>query len=115
MGRTSREEKIKESRLSAEVLHYFLGAQRNPRALIELYYWSQEEHLVELMRAFVLLPEETKAALTTFLKLTTENSELVTASIPRNGTFVLESPQACHEIARTSTLPRPRKQLQVKH
>jgi hypothetical protein len=113
MGRTSR--KIKGSRLSAEVLHIFLGSQRNSRALIELYYWSQEEHLVDLMRAFVLLPDDTKAALTAFLKLSNEKSELVTASIPRNGSLMLESPRTCHEFARSSVLSPSKKQSPVKH
>ena len=85
-------------KLSPAALRYHIATRSNTQRLVELYYWSQEEQLVELMRAFTRLPDETKAALTSYLRLGIEKSDSIGVTIGENGSLILSSPQVCHEL-----------------
>lgn len=75
------------------VLRRLVATIRSPARIVELYYWSQERHLREVMRAFVMLPPKTQDALTAFLQLSSD-PEQVEASIDAQGRLVLSSPEA---------------------
>ena len=92
--------------LSLEALRYFIAAHCDPRILIELYYWSRERILVEHMREFVTLPEETKSSLIAFMKASKSN---ITTVKSKNGDLILSSPYT----SQVDSAERP--QPQVKH
>jgi hypothetical protein len=73
---------------------------RDPARLIELYYWSGEPELAEVMRQYMALPDEVRAALHAFLMLVADDPDSVTHRITREGEMILASP-ATAEIART--------------
>jgi hypothetical protein len=72
---------------------------RHPARLIELYYWSAENQLAEVMRQYIALPPEARAALHAFLLLTKTEPGCVTARIGANGELTLSAPAAA-ELAR---------------
>ena len=76
-----------------EVVRRLMTTIRSPARIVELYYWSQERHLRDLMRSFVMLPPRTQEVLLAFLQLTTDPG-LVNASIDAEGRMILSSPQA---------------------
>jgi hypothetical protein len=72
----------------------------NPAHLVEVYYWSREPELAEVMRQFIALPEPTRAALYAFLSMAKGNTDLVTISVSPNGDVTLSSP-VVSELMRT--------------
>lgn len=74
-----------------EVVRRLLATIQSPARVVELYYWSQERHLRDLMRAFVMLPPHTQDMLLAFLQLNTDH-EQVEATIDAEGRVVLSSP-----------------------
>ena len=57
--------------------------------LLELYYWSTEPDLLPVVRAFALLPSETRARLETFIRSADPNA--VRAKLGRDGQIRLTS------------------------
>lgn len=76
-----------------EVVRRLMTTIQSPARIVELYYWSQERHLRDLMRAFVMLPPRTQEVLLAFLQLNTD-PEQVEAAIDADGRIILSSPQA---------------------
>lgn len=74
-----------------EVVRRLLTTIQSPARVVELYYWSQERHLRDLMWAFVMLPPRTQDVLLAFLQLNTD-PEQVEAAIDAEGRLVLSSP-----------------------
>jgi hypothetical protein len=64
----------------------------NPARLVEIYYWSRQPELAEVMRQFIALPEPARAALYAFLSMAKGNSDLVTISVSPQGDITLSSP-----------------------
>ena len=58
---------------------------RHPARLIELYYWSAENELAEVMRQYIALPPEVRAALHAFLLLAKDEPGSVTTRIGARG------------------------------
>jgi hypothetical protein len=107
-------EKI-DDELLPQALLYHIATRSNTQHLIELYYWSQEEHLVELMRAFIRLPDETKSALASYLRLGIEKSDLVRTTIGDKGELIISSPQVCHELQKQCEAIDSHQTRDVKH
>src|ERR1043165_4092273 len=79
-----------------DVLRRLVATVRSPARIVELYYWSQERHLRDLMRAFVMLPPRTQEILLAFLQLNTDPEQIV-AAIAADGRVIL-SPPALKEL-----------------
>ena len=73
-----------------EVARRIMKNVQSPARIVELYYWSQERHLRDLMRAFVMLPPRTQEVLLAFLQLNTD-PEQVEAAIDAEGRVILSS------------------------
>ena len=65
-------------------------ARCDPARMMELYYWSQEPGLLEIMRAIACMPEATREALESFIAIS-GNPESVVASWGATGRLSLES------------------------
>ena len=64
----------------------------NPARLIELYYWSQEPELIEVMRQFIALPEEAKNSLCAFFGMAKGHAASVSVTVSPQGELTLSSP-----------------------
>lgn len=71
----------------------------HPGRLIELYYWSSERELAEVMRQYIALAPEVRAALHAFLLLVKDAPGSVTVRIAPNGELAFSAP-AAEELAR---------------
>src|ERR1700732_4195031 len=81
----------------------------HPARLIELFYWSAEHELAEVMRQYIGLPADVRAALHAFLMLAKDEPGSVTSRIAANGELTFSSP-AAEELARklgSPAVPRP--------
>ena len=91
-------EQSEEPRL-AGLLKRLVEECPHPARLIELLYWSAEHELAEVMRRYIGLAPDVRAALHDFLMLAKDEPGSVTARIARNGELTLSSPAAA-ELAR---------------
>jgi hypothetical protein len=66
----------------------------DPARLIELYYWSAENELADVMRQFVGLSAEVRATLHAFLMLVKDEPGSVSVQIASNGDMTLSAPAA---------------------
>jgi hypothetical protein len=71
----------------------------HPGRLIELYYWSSERELADVMRQYIALSAEVRAALHAFLLLVKDAPGSVTVRIAENGELAFSAPAAL-ELAR---------------
>jgi hypothetical protein len=71
----------------------------HPARLIELYYWSAEHELAEVMRQYIALPPEVREALHAFLLLVKDEPASVTVRIADNGELAFSAPAAA-ELAK---------------
>jgi hypothetical protein len=71
----------------------------HPGRLIELYYWSAERELADVMRQYVGLSAEVRTALHAFLLLVKDAPGSVTVRIAENGELAFSAPAAA-ELAR---------------
>jgi hypothetical protein len=76
----------------------------HPARLIELYYWSAEHELADVMRQFIALSPEVRAALHGFLMLVKGEPGSVTAQIAENGELTFSAPAAV-ELAKKLANP----------
>jgi hypothetical protein len=93
----------------AGLLKRILEECPHPARLIELYYWSAEHQLAEVMRQYVGLSADVKAALHAFLMLVKDDPGSVTVRIAPNGEMTFSCP-AGEELARkiaNAGPPRP--------
>jgi hypothetical protein len=87
-----------------DVLKRLVAGCRHPARLVELYYWSTEPELAEVMRQYVALPEEVRASLHAFLMLAANDPGAVNLRISSDGEMILSSP-ATEELARELLSP----------
>jgi hypothetical protein len=74
---------------------------KSPARLIELYYWSREPNLCEIMRAIVGMPPETRQSFEAFLSIAS-NADAIHASLDSSGRLTLSS----QEVVQTLDLLR---------
>ena len=70
----------------------------SPAQVLELYYWSKEPGLIDVIRAIVAMPEETKAALEAFVAIA-RDAKSVVATLDRCGVLSLTSANALKTVA----------------
>ncbi len=83
-----------------ELLKRIVADCRHPARLVELYYWSAEPELAEVMRQYVALPDEVRASLHAFLMLVADDPGSVTLRITGKGEMILASPAAAELAGR---------------
>lgn len=83
-----------------QLLKRLIEECRHPARLIELYYWSAEPELAEVMRQYIALPADAQATLHAFLTVVKDEPGSVSVRIAENGEITLASPAAV-ELART--------------
>lgn len=88
----------------AVVLKQVVEECQNPARLLELYYWSAEPDLAEVMRHYVGLSPEVRAVLFAFLVLVKGDPRAATVRITANGEMTFSSP-AVAELARMVVEP----------
>jgi hypothetical protein len=76
------------------VLQRIVAECPHPARLIELYYWSAENELADVMRQFVGLPAPVRATLHGFLMLVKDAPASVSVQIAANGDMTLSAPAA---------------------
>jgi len=81
-----------------EVLRAVLHRAQSPSRMIELYYWSQEEKLCEMIRAIVAMQPQTRELLEAFLSMTA--ADTVTASLDGAGRLTLASQEVSETLDR---------------
>ena len=64
----------------------------HPARLIELYYWSAEHELADVMRQFIALSPEVRASLHAFLMVVKDDPGSVTVQIAQNGEMTFSAP-----------------------
>src|SRR5258708_38002052 len=64
----------------------------DPARLVELYYWSAEHQLAEVMRQYIALSPEVRTALHGFLMLVKDEPGSVTVQISANGEMTFSAP-----------------------
>ena len=69
-----------------------------PAAALEVYYWSKEPGLIEIVRAIAMMPEDTRAAIEAFVALA-HDPRTVTAGLDPRGVLTLASVQAAKTVA----------------
>src|SRR5262245_16330368 len=72
---------------------------RDPARLVELYYWSVEPELADVMRQYLALPRDVSTKLHAFLMLAAQDPGSVNLRISGEGEMILSSPLAA-ELAR---------------
>jgi hypothetical protein len=87
------------------ILKQLVDECQNPARLIELLYWSAEPDLAEIMRHYIGLSPERRAALYAFLLLVKVEPGAATVKIAENGEMTFSSP-AVAELARKIVDPR---------
>ena len=69
-----------------------------PAAALEVYYWSKEPGLIEIVRAIATMPEEARAAIEAFAALARDHTT-VSARLDPRGVLTLASVQAAKTVA----------------
>jgi len=69
----------------------------SPARVIELYYWSRERHLLDIMRSIVAMSAPTREALDAFLAMAAD-PETIVASLDGSGRLSLSSPQVADAL-----------------
>lgn len=72
--KSARAARTKARELTA-LLHRLVSVSQSSERLIELYYWSLDPELAEVMRHYITLPNEPRNALRAFLTMTADCAE----------------------------------------
>src|SRR5262245_27873925 len=80
---------------------------RDPARLVELYYWSVEPELAEVMRHYLALPRDVSTMLHAFLMLAAQDPGSVNLRISGDGEMILSSPLAAEAARRLGTPDNP--------
>jgi hypothetical protein len=70
----------------------------SPAQALELYYWSREPGLVEIIRGVAMMSEQTRAAIEAFIALA-RDTKSVMAVLDRSGVLRLASAEAARTVA----------------
>jgi hypothetical protein len=77
-----------------EALRRLVTECRHPGRLLELYYWSAEPDLAEVMRQYIALPLRARTALHAFLTLVKDDPCSVNVRVSASGDLTFSSPAA---------------------
>jgi hypothetical protein len=81
-----------ESGPAWEVITTLVNGDTDPSQLLELYYWTREPGIVELIRAYLDLPEATQRSLGDFLLA--NRAKPIVAAVDKSGQLILSRPPA---------------------
>jgi hypothetical protein len=81
----------------ADLLKAVITNSGDPARILELYYWSREPGLLEMIRAIVAMRPSSVAALEAFLAMTPDRHSIV-ATLEGTGRLTLDSPQVAQAI-----------------
>lgn len=70
----------------------------NPAQMFELYYWSREPGMIDLVRGIAAMPEEARAAFEAFVALA-RDPRLIRGVLSAHGELTLVSPDVSQTIA----------------
>ena len=70
----------------------------NPASMLELYYWSKEPGLADIVRGIATMPEEARSAIEAFVALA-RDTKSVSAEIDGRGVLTLTSLEAVRTVA----------------
>ena len=99
MDHTRRRTAARPKRRSAhDLLMRTLVAGCEPAEALEIYYWSKEPGLIEIMRAIAMMPEEARAAIEAFAALAHDQTT-VNARLDVRGVLTLASVQVAKTVA----------------
>ena len=70
----------------------------NPATMLELYYWSREPGLADIVRGIATMPEEVRSAIEAFVALA-RDTRSVSAELDGRGVLTLASLDAARAIA----------------
>lgn len=93
-------EKTESSDRVRRVLFEMIEACPDPSRLLELYYWSSESELLEMLHHYIGLPEQPREALNAFFAMAAERPDSVAVSVSPNGDVTLSSPEVARLIDR---------------
>ena len=92
----------------ARVLYQLASRCKDPERFVELFYWSQEPVLAELMRGFIAMPDEAKYTLHTFLRLAEGNLQSIAVTANTEGDITLSSSTVTGLLTITHASGRPK-------
>lgn len=95
--RRARTKPRKESK-SERLIRMLMTGGGKASSVLELYYWSREPGMIEIMRGIVAMPEETRGALEAFLALS-RDPKTIRANISQAGVLMLAAPEAAQAVA----------------
>jgi hypothetical protein len=81
-----------------EIIEAIIVDCGSPARVLELYYWSQESDLWEMIRALVNLPAPVRTKLSAFLMMATDRDQ-VSARIGQSGELTLFSGHVADALA----------------
>lgn len=85
-------------RATERLVHALVAGCGSPAQVLELYYWSKEPGLTEIIRGIVAMPEQTRAALEAFVAIS-HGAKSVVATLDRHGALTLTSADAMKTVA----------------
>jgi len=77
-----------------EVIKTLVNGGTDSSRLLELYYWSQEPGVVELVRAYLEMSEQTRLTVGNFML--TARPQSVVAALDASGRLVLSRPETAN-------------------
>lgn len=84
---TSRDKPNREIKPAWDVVRNMIDNDTDPSRMLELYYWTREPGIVELIRAYLDMPETTQRSLGNFLLA--NKAQSVAAAFDSGGRLVL--------------------------
>jgi hypothetical protein len=88
----------KSTRTTEHLVRALVAGCGSPAQVLELYYWSKEPGLIDVIRGIVAMPEETRAALEAFMAIS-RDAKSVVATLDRCGVLSLTSENAMKTVA----------------
>jgi hypothetical protein len=83
---------------SRKILECILADCPDSSSLLEMYYWTREPGMLDLIRAIAAMPEETRSALEAFFTMSHEPAAIA-AKWDTAGRLTLASPQIGQTVA----------------
>jgi hypothetical protein len=90
--------KPKHDPATERLIRLLVAACDDPAAALEVYYWSKEPGLREIMRGIAVMPDEARAAIEAFVALA-RDAKSVTADLDGRGALILASVEAAKTVA----------------
>jgi hypothetical protein len=83
---------------SKDIFETLVAGGCEPALIVEMYYWTREPGMLELIRAIAALPEEARSALEAFFAMSHEPAAIA-ARWDAGGRLTLASPQIGQTMA----------------